>query len=316
MKTKLPTVTIAISAFNEESNIENFLKSALTQKEDGFKIESIWVHSDGSTDNTVKIANSIKSKKIKIFNHKKRIGKSDRLNTIYKSLKSDILVQSDADIIFAHSKVVRDLIRPLIKNSKIGMCGGHPEPVKGKTFTEKSINLSFEVYAKLRKEVRDGNNKFSVDGRLLAYKKDLVKKIKVPSTMIANDLYTFFCCLANGYQYKYVKTARVLFRSPENLRDHLKQNIRFESAASRMKRYFSPELVDRETYIPRYLLLKNLLINFVKNPLMAMYILLINQYCRIVSVKREKTLSAVWAMADSTKKLMHASFYLFTDLIK
>lgn len=309
-----PTVTIAISAFNEEKNIKNFLESALTQEEKGFKINSIWVHSDGSTDKTVKIAESFKSKKIVIFNHKKRIGKSDRLNTIYKSLKSDILVQSDADIIFAHPKVIANLIKPLISNPKVGMTGGHPEPLRGNTFTENSINLTFEVYAKLRAQVRGGNNKFSVDGRLLGYKKGLVKKIKVPSTMIANDLYTYFCCLDANYEYRYVKTARVLFRSPINLRDHLKQNIRFESAATRMKKYFPGELVDRETYIPRAILLKNLIIPFLKNPIQASYIFLINQYCRFLSLKREKGLSAVWDMANSTKKLMNSIIYIVIDL--
>ncbi len=306
-------VTVAVSAYNEEKNIARFLESVLTQKEKGFKISNIWVFSDGSTDKTAKVANSIKSSKIKVFNFKKRIGKSDRLNTIYTKLNTDILVQSDADVIFTHPLVIHDLIQPLIKNKKVAMCGGHPEPAEGETFTEKSINLSFEVYAKLRPEVRGGNNKFSVDGRLLAYKKELVKIIQVPSDMIANDLYTYFCCITNGYKYKYVKTARVTFRSPINLRDHLRQNVRFESAAKRMKKHFSPSLVDRETYIPRLILAKYLLINFLKNPLMAMYILLINQYCRLISHKKESRLSAVWAMAESTKKVIYSSFLLITN---
>ena len=197
MRTKLPTVTIAISAFNEAGNIKNFITSALTQKEKGFSIKEIWIHSDGSTDDTVKIAKSAKSKKVRVWDHEKRIGKSDRLNEIYKNLTTDILVQSDADIVFAHPMVIHNLIKPIINNPKVGMCGGHPYPVKGKTFTEKSINLTFEVYSKLRSEVRGGNNKFSVDGRLLAYRKELVKKIKVPKDMIANDLFTYFCCLTN-----------------------------------------------------------------------------------------------------------------------
>ena len=307
-------ITVAVSAYNEEENIVRFLKSVLTQKEVGFRISNIWVFSDGSTDKTVKAANSVKSSKIKVFNYKKRIGKSDRLNTLYSKLETDILVQSDADVVFAHPLVIHDLINPLIKNKKVAMCGGHPEPAEGKTFTEKSINLSFEVYAKLRAEVRGGNNKFSVDGRLLAYKKELVKKIKVPSDMIANDLFTYFCCITNGYKYRYVKTAIVTFRSPINLRDHLRQNVRFESAALRMKKHFSPALVERETFIPRSILLKHLFMNFLKNPIMAIYIFLINQYCRILSGKKESRLTAVWAMAESTKKVIYSSFLLFTNV--
>jgi glycosyltransferase involved in cell wall biosynthesis len=307
-------ITVAVSAYNEEHNIKKFLRSVLKQKEEGFVINSIWVFSDGSTDKTVAAARSIKSPKIKVFEYKKRIGKSDRLNTIYKSLKTEFLVQTDADVIFAHPLVIHDLIQPLILEKKVAMCGGHPEPAKGETFIENSINHTFEVYAKLRSQVRGGNNKFSVDGRLLAYKKELVKKIIVPSDMIANDLYTFFCCLSNKYQYRYVKTARVIFRSPINLRDHLKQNIRFESAALRMKKHFSPRIVDRETYIPRKILLKNLIIQFIKNPLMTSYIFVINQYCRIMSRKREGFMTAVWAMAESTKRLSRLSLLFLTQL--
>ena len=55
---KLPTVTIATIACNEEANIKKFLESVLDQKEKGFKISTILVISDGSTDHTVKIAKS------------------------------------------------------------------------------------------------------------------------------------------------------------------------------------------------------------------------------------------------------------------
>lgn len=306
-------ITVAVSAYNEEKNIPKFLNSILSQKEEGFKIKSIWIFSDGSTDKTVQAAKSVKSSKIKVFDYKRRIGKSDRLNTIYNKLETEILVQSDADVVFAHSFVIKDLIAPLLKNKKVAMTGGHPIPTKGKTFTEKSINLTFEVYAKLRGEVRGGNNKFSVDGRLLAYKRELVKKIIVPSDMIANDFYTYLCCLTNKYQYRYVKSAIVIFRSPTNLRDHLRQNTRFESAALRMKKHFSKTLVDREIYIPRTILLKNIILQFIKNPLMATYIFLINQYCRLVAIKKERKLSAVWDMAESTKKAIYSITYLFIE---
>lgn len=310
----MKTVTIALSAYNEQYNIKRFLKSVLKQKEDGFKISSIWVYSDGSTDKTVANAKSIKSSKVRVFEFKNRIGKSARLNSIYKNLKSDFLVQSDADVVFAHPYVIRDLINPLITEKKVGMCGGHPIPAKGRTFTEKSINLTFEVYAKLRSEVRGGNNKFSVDGRLLAYKKALVKKITVPTDMIANDFYTYMCCLTSKFEYRYVKSAVVFFRSPINLRDHLRQNVRFESAALRMKKHFPESLVDQETHIPRHLLIKNTVLQFLKNPFMGIYIFAVNQYCRLQAKRKESRLSAVWDMAESTKRIFYSAIYLVTNI--
>src|SRR3989344_1916132 len=143
---KIPSVTIAVSAYNEAKNIESFLRSVVLQKEEGFKLKTTLVVSDGSTDDTVKKARSIKSSKIRVIDSKKRIGKSSRLNQIYKTLETDILVQSDADVVFAHEFVIRDLINPLIRNKKVGMCGGNPTPIKGKTFIEKAVNCTAEVY--------------------------------------------------------------------------------------------------------------------------------------------------------------------------
>src|SRR5258708_22769035 len=192
---KIITVTVAHSALNEENNINKFLESVLAQKEEGFRLEKILVISDGSTDNTISVARSLKSKKIVIKEHKHRIGKSSRLNEIYDDLNSDILVQSDADVVFSHKYVIRDIISPLINEKDVAMCGGYPEPIEGSTFVENAVNSTFNVYAGLRSTFNGGNNSLSVDGRLLAYKKELVKKIYVPKDMIANDAYTFFSCL-------------------------------------------------------------------------------------------------------------------------
>ena len=299
---KKPTVTVAISAYNEEKNICKFLKSVLMQKEQGFVLKQIWIYSDGSTDKTAEVARSIKSEKIKVIKHEERIGKSARLNEIYKNLKTDILVQSDSDIVFAHPNVVKDLIEPL-KNKGIAMCGGNPLPVKAKTFIEKAINVTVGAYLEFRKKVRGGNNVFSADGRLLAFKKRLVKKIHVPPNMIANDMYVYYSCLSLGYKYKYVDSAVVKFRSPQTLRDHIKQNTRFRASPIRMNKYFPERLVDRENNIPAFIFFSEILKQFIKHPVLSLYIYTVNKYCNIKAKIVEKKLTAKWPMANTTKKL-------------
>lgn len=300
---KKPTVTVAVSAYNEERNIKAFLRSILAQKEDGFKLKKILIVSDGSSDNTVKYARELKSSKIVVKEFKDRIGKSSCLNQIYKSINTDILVQSDADVIFAHEFVVRDLIQPLIRNKKVGMCGGNPMPLKGKTFIEKAINCTSVAYSEFRKKVRGGNNVFSADGRLLGYKKELVKKIKIPGDMIANDMYTYFCCLYLGYQYRYVESAVVYFRSPQTLKDHIRQNTRFRAAPIRMKKYFPKKLVEQEIVIPRNVFVLSLIKQFIRHPVLSLSIYIINKYCKLKATLIERRLTARWDMADTTKSL-------------
>jgi glycosyltransferase involved in cell wall biosynthesis len=299
----VPRVTVAVSAFNEAHNIGVFLQSVLAQKEDGFILERILVISDGSNDDTAHIVRQYASPQIEFREYNKRRGKSSRLNEIYDSLESDILVQTDADVIFAHPFVVRDIIRPISENERVWMTGGNPLPVPVVTFTERAVNCTFNVYMPMRKTFNGGNNLLSADGRLLAYRRELVKQITVPEDMFANDTYTFFCCLTLGHEYRYVETAKVYFRLPQTVREHIKQNSRFVAAPNRMSKFFNKNLVYHNSHIPRRMLLGAIARQFVRHPILCSYIFIVNVYCRLRAAKIEHRMTAQWDMAYTTKKL-------------
>ena len=300
-KVSKPSVTIAVSAYNEEKNIGNFLRSVLDQKEAGFTLDAIWIFSDGSTDKTVDVAGSFTSRKVKIFSYAKRIGKSSRLNQIYQRLRSDILVQSDADVVFKHPYVVRDIVIPLINDARVYMCGGNPQPIPGKTFIEKSVNLTSEVYRVFRKSIRGGNNIFSADGRLLAYRNKFIKGVHIPKTMIANDAFTYFSCLTAIGLYRYAHKAVVLYRSPQTVMDQVKQNTRFLAARERMTKYFSPDVVDNEYMIPHGLYLRTIIAQAFSHPVHSIVIFMINRFCYVKSSLVEGGLTGIWSIAKTTK---------------
>ena len=303
--TKLPTVTVAVSAFNEEKNIELFLRSILIQKEEGFTLKKILVISDGSTDKTAKIARSLKSKKLETKEYYERVGKSSRLNEIYSALTSDILVQSDADVIFRSPVTMRNIIRPLIKNRLLGMCSGNPQPLKAHTFTEEAHSSMFKFLSSIQKKLRNGCNAYSPDGRILAYRKELVKQIKVPKNMIANDVYTFYCCLTLGYEFQYVQNAVVYFRSPQSLRDLINQNLRSASVPLRMEKYFSKSIIKDTYHIPFSVQMISKFRQVANDPVKSIYIFLINKYCHIKARSAEKKLTAKWDIARTTKTLFN-----------
>lgn len=296
------TVTVAVSAYNEERNISAWLDSVLGQKQTGFKIERIWIYSDGSGDGTVERARSGTDRRVSVFSGRSRRGKSARLNWFYRRLQSDFLVQSDADVILAHAFVVRDIIQPLIKNPAVGLCGGNPLPVPGRTVTEKAVNCSVAAYVPLRKKLRGGDNIFSADGRLLAFSQALIKKIDIPETdVIANDAYAYFRCLELGFKYRFVESARVWYRSPQTLSDHLKQNLRFLAMPYKLGRYFDRVVIKRETAVPGGWKMRLLLREFVRHPVLAAYIFALNSYSRWRVKIEAPGLNALWPMAKTTK---------------
>lgn len=301
-----PHVTIAVCALNEQENIGNFLQSVLSQKAKTYVLDAVIVYSDGSTDATESVVRSfVKTSKQRLIlrAYPDRVGKSSRLNHLYASLTSDILVQSDADVVFSHPHVVDDIIAPLIGQPDVYMTGGRPMPVPGTTFTEKAINCTFEAYDPLRGTLRGGNNVYSVDGRLLAYKKSLVKQITIPAEMTANDAYTFFSCLSLGHKYAYAAHAVVWFRSPQTVRDQIKQNTRFVFAPAKMATCFDLALVSREYHIPKRTLLRLQIIQLFKHPILCTYIFLINVYCKLKAKKAIDYYTALWPMAESTKHI-------------
>lgn len=303
MKKRVPTVTVALSAFNEEQNIVSCLRSILTQKERGFILEKVLVISDGSTDTTVSEVKSLKDPRLEVRAYRARAGKSTRFNLVYRSLKSDILVQTDADVRFSHPHVIAELIKPLVSDPHVGMCGGNPLPLAPITFNEKAIYVTTQAYIPLRLTIRNGQNLYSADDKLLAFSRELAMKLHIPRDMIADDIYKYFCCLVNGFEYRYARSATVDYRLPQTLADHVRQNTRFQASRQRMEKYFPKSLVDREFHIPRLLFWRVLLSQFLRHPLLSGFIFVVNRFNFINSKFAERSLTSQWQIASSTKKL-------------
>lgn len=303
MPNKLLTVTIAICALNEESNIGFLLKSILSQKEEGFILEEILIISDGSTDKTVEIIKTFKSSKIKIIDHKGRLGKSTRLNEIYSSVKSDIVVQPDADVILGDNYVLKNIVAPFYEGEIIGMTGGNPLPLPAVNFLEKSVNYTLEAYIPFRKTLSGGNNILSATGRLLALRKEVFSKIKVPKDTIANDGFVYFCTIMQGYKYRFAQNATVYFRSPQTLKDHISQSTRFAATHVWMKQFFPAEVVEREYFIPPDELREKMIEIFKKHPVACSFIFLVNKYCALRAFILKKRITALWEIVYTTKKL-------------
>ena len=102
---------------------------------------------------------------------------------------------------------------------------------------------------------------------------------------------------------RFVPEAVVHFRSPQTLRDQIRQNTRFVAGPLRMEKYFGDEIVARERSIPFSLFARTALREFFSHPILASYIFAVNLYCRAKAKMTESQLSAKWQMALSTKKL-------------
>jgi len=113
-----PSITILISAYNEEAFIEQTINNKLQQDYPEDKLEIIVV-SDESTDNTDQIVRDISNNNpgVKFFRQEPRQGKTAALNMAMEKAGGEIIVFSDANSIYendAITKLVRNFADPTV----------------------------------------------------------------------------------------------------------------------------------------------------------------------------------------------------------
>lgn len=164
-----PVVTIIISAYNEEKDIEEKVRNTLQLDYPEEKLEII-VSSDGSTDRTDEIVEGIKDKRLILRAFTGRLGKTACLNKVIPKSRGEIVVFTDANSMFAP-----DMLAHLVKNfndPSIGAVSGwtkYHNPDSGEETTG--------LYAKLEKKTKLDESMVSscvgADGAIFAIRKEL-----------------------------------------------------------------------------------------------------------------------------------------------
>ncbi len=149
-------ITAIIPAYNEEKTIGNVLKPLSTVN----IIDEIIVVSDGSQDNTAKIAKSYNARVIEL---EKNQGKTNAVLTGVKNTNADIILMLDADLIGLKVEHVMSLLQPVIDN-KADMTVGIFKSGRGATDLAQKIApflsgqrvISVSIFSKLGKyKVKD-----------------------------------------------------------------------------------------------------------------------------------------------------------------
>jgi len=300
------TVTIGIPAYNEEANIGKLIKSLLSQKQESFVLEKIIVVSDGSTDKTEGMVLAIRNPKIHLIKNSQRLGQPKTQNLIVKESQSDILVFINADVLPKGDNFLEEIIKPFNKDKKVGIVGANTMSAKPRTFFEKVIVTGREFKKSIYMQITVGTTVYLCHGRGRAFSKELYKKIQWPDDC-AEDAYSYFFCITNGFKFKFSENSTVIFRSPSNLSGHKKQSDRFVEGKKNLERHFNKNLINSQYHIPLSIFFKQLSRNIVKNPVELPIYFMIVFYLKVIrkisnSVDRSGNYS-LWQVTVSSKKI-------------
>ncbi len=268
-------ISIGIPAFNEERGIKNILNDILAQKKSKhWEVTEILVYCDGCTDNTVSEANSVRSALIKVIDGKKRLGKTARLQQMFKEIKGDFLVMVDADVRLGNVVTIDELIKQFA-DLNVMYVAGNVKPETPVTFVQKAVYSSFEVFDAMRRSMNNGDNLYCC-GQTFALRRSFLEQIKFPQ-IINEDTYLYLLCKQLGYKFMWAKKAHILYKLPLNFKDYMKQILRSQPAAftTELRPYF-PEIIDHEAARDKKRYLLECGKSFIKNPLGVITITLIN----------------------------------------
>ncbi len=295
------TVSIGIAAYNEEKNIGRLLRTIFSQKAGSYSIKEILIVSDASTDKTVEAVKKFHRKIIKLTEGEKRRGQAARMNEILGQFIGNILVFLDADIILASENTLENLIKAFRKNNNVGLVGGSTHPLVKNTFTSQAVAVSSMAYDEIRRSLRGGNTIYACSGHILALSKVFAKHVRIQEDVYATDAFLYFSAFALGYRFVYVRSAKVWHRSPDNIKDQIKQNSRFVSSPYQLAQIFG-NIVYEAYAIPKLFFLKVTAKQFLKAPIHSVYIFLVNMYCKLIAKRTAKKLNGIWNIALSTKQ--------------
>lgn len=222
---EFPKITYIIAAYNEEKNIKQKLENTILLNYPQDKLEII-VASDGSTDKTNDIVKRfIKERNrvdIKLYEVKKRKGKTNAQNEAIAISKGEVIVFSDANSIW-EKEALKNLILNF-KDSRIDYVCGKLEYINSlENITSNAENTYWNYDLWLRKIESNLLSITAGNGAIYAIKADKIEII--PEIECHDGIYPTISVL-KGRRAIYEEKAVAYEKAGENISDEFKRKVR------------------------------------------------------------------------------------------
>lgn len=216
-----PTVTLIISAHNEEKDIEEKLQNACRLDYPSDKLD-VLVVSDGSTDRTDDIVRSFHDRGVTLVRPADRRGKTSGLNLALIQVTSELVVFSDANAMydpFAISVLVRHFC-----DEKVGYVVGYARYEKS---TATAAGSSESAYWDIEVKIKEWESAFSSvvggDGAIYAIRSHLYDPLQETDI---NDFVNPLQIVARGYRGIFDKEAWCIEEPAGNFDKEFSRKVR------------------------------------------------------------------------------------------
>jgi poly-beta-1,6-N-acetyl-D-glucosamine synthase len=286
--------SIGIFAHNEEANILHLLRSVCEQKLQDVAIEEIIVVSSGSSDRTDDLVRgfALEHPQVRLYTQPRREGKSNAINLFMAEARSGILVVISGDVIPAKDAI--ELLVSEFSLPEIGATGGRPMPVNAE---QGFIGYAVQLLWRLHHRMALISPKL---GELIAFRK--VMDV-IPADSAVDEASIEAIIRQKGLKLKYVPSALIANKGPENVSDYIKQRRRIQTGHLWLKKKQQYQVVSQDGSALKRVLLQELK-EQPQDLFKLILVVALEAYCRFLGswdfYVRGKN-PFVWEISRSTK---------------
>ena len=224
-KDKLPAITVLFAAYNEEAVIEEKLLSVFNTNYPADKLR-VLVGSDKSSDRTDEIVLNLTRKypNLQLVRFEHRTGKSGIINKLVELSETEIIVATDANIIF-QPHTIFELVKPF-REQAIKLVGGN---LVYKSKRDAGIAIQEHVYLNWENRVKQAESErwrlvIGVEGGCYAIRKNWFTHI--PPLTFMEDFYITMAILKRGGQVWFAPEAICFEDVSTELSEEYKRKVR------------------------------------------------------------------------------------------
>jgi len=232
-----PTVSVVISAYNEESNIQQTIEGALAINYPDFEVIVI---DDGSTDRTLhKVLPYVRDGRVRLVRKMVNEGKAMALNDGLRCANGEVIFIMDADAI--PSRYILRYIVPHFKSPRVGAVTGNPRVTNRFSLLAKLQAIEFTSIVSLqRRAQRVWGRILTMSGVVGAFHRDALYDVGFYSPdMATEDIDLSWKLQLRAWDIRYEPRALVWMRVPSTLSGLWRQRKRWAiGLAQVLRRYF------------------------------------------------------------------------------
>ena len=218
------SVTLLITAYNEESVIEKKMENSLALDYPPGKMQII-VAADGSTDRTPEIVSSFQERGILLAFTPRRDGKMAAINRAIPLARGEIIVFSDANNMY-EADAIKRLVAPF-SDATVGASTGAKLVIQDGGSLSGAEGIYWKYESWLKKNETAAATCTSSVGEILAIRRELYQS--PPNNIINDDYYIVLDLIRRGFRVYYVPEARSLEYVSASARDEMVRRSRMNA---------------------------------------------------------------------------------------